>query len=125
MPSTPPRWFLRSLLVLVLLAVAIRLFYWDYTDRTWEDSLITAVHSENAANGLGLTHAPLEKPPVQGFSSPLAVLLALLADLVRVGWGLPFLKLLSAIFGGIAVWLAARISLILRLPPAIALIAAA
>lgn len=125
MPSTPPRWFSRTLLVLVLLAVVIRVFYWSYTDRTWEDALITALHSENAVSGLGLTHAATGEPPVQGFSSPLSMLLLLLGDMVHIGWGLPLLKLLSAVFGGIAVWLGARICLILRLPPAIALIAAA
>lgn len=125
MTPTYPRWFSRALFVVALLAVLIRLFYWDYTGRTWEDALITVLHSENAASGLGLTLVDPGEPPVHGFTSPLSVLLSLMGDMVHVGYGLMFLKLLSAIFGGITVWLGARICLVLRLPPALALIAAA
>jgi hypothetical protein len=106
-------------------AVLIRLFYWFYTGRTWEDALITVLHSENAARGLGLTHVQPGEPPLHGFTSPLSVLLPLVADLVHVGLGLPFLKLLSALCGGIAAWLGARVCLNLGLPRTLALTVAA
>jgi hypothetical protein len=125
MNSTTPRWFFRTLLVIIALGMLVRLFYWGYTERTWEDALITVLHSENAASGLGLTHITPGEPPLHGFTSPLSVLLPLIGDLYHVGYGLPFLKFLSVLFGGIAVWLGARISLNLGLPPALALTAAA
>src|ERR1700761_9133293 len=122
MIRTYPRWFSRTLFALMVAAVLIRLFYWHYTHRTWEDALITVLHSENAASGLGLTHLqPPGEPPLHGFTSPLSVLIPLLGDLVHVGWGVLFLKLGSAIFGAGAVWLGARLARILELPPAIAL----
>ena len=107
-------------------AVLIRLFYWHYTHRTWEDALITVLHSENAASGLGLTHLqPPGEPPLHGFTSPLSVLIPLIGDLVHVGWGVSFLKLVSAFAAAIAVWLGARISQAMELPPSLALTAAA
>jgi hypothetical protein len=126
MPQAYPRWFSRVLYVLMALAVLVRLFYWYYTDRTWEDALITVLHSENFVRGLGLTHIqPPGQPPLHGFTSPLSVLIPLVGDLVHVGWGLPFLKLVSAFCGAIAVWLGARIAQVLDLPPALALTGAA
>jgi hypothetical protein len=107
-------------------AVIIRFFYWGYTHRIWEDALITVLHSENFVRGLGLTHLqPAGEPPLHGFTSPLSVLIPLVGDLAHVGWGLPFLKLVSALCAAIAVWLGARISQVLGLPPALALTAAA
>src|SRR5215469_8915858 len=126
MATAYPRWFSRAVFVLMVAAILIRFFYWQYTDRTWEDALITVLHSENAARGLGLTHLmPSGEPPLHGFTSPLSVLIPLVGDLVHVGWGLTFLKFVSAFFGAIAVWLVARIARIIDLPPALALAAAA
>lgn len=91
-------------------AIAIRLFFWWYTGRVWEDALIAVLHSENCASGLGLTHFRIGEPPVQGFSSPLGVLIPLMADLLHVGWGLPWIKLVSAFAGGLTVLFAAAIA---------------
>lgn len=122
MIRTYPRWYTRALFVLMIVAVVVRFIYWHYTHRTWEDALITVLHSENAASGLGLTHLqPPGEPPLHGFTSPLSVLLPLVGDLVHVGWGLPFLKLLSAFAGAIAVWLGARIAWVLEIPPVLTL----
>jgi hypothetical protein len=118
-------WFSRSLFLLMAFAVLIRLFYWAYTGRTWDDALISVLHSENAARGLGLTHVNPGEPPLHGFTSPLSVLLPLVGDLVHVGYGLLFLKLLSAFAGAAAAWLGAQICLEIGLPPALALTAAA
>jgi len=91
-------------------AFGLRLFFWIYTGRTWEDALITVLHSENFYHGLGLTHFSIDDSrPLHGFTSPLSVLVPLLADRFHVGWGLPFQKLLSLISGPVAVWFGYRI----------------
>ncbi|HUI82949.1 MAG TPA: hypothetical protein VL240_01930 [Candidatus Binatia bacterium] len=102
------RWASAATLTLSVLAVALRFFFWYYTRRTWEDALITVQHAENAALGLGLTHVP-GGPRIHGFTSPLSVLIPLLGEWVHHGFGLPLLKFVSAICGGITVWLAMRI----------------
>src|SRR5271166_2321317 len=103
-----PRWAWAAMLALSITAVVIRLFFWFYTQRTWEDALITVQHAENAARGLGLTHAP-GGPHVHGFTSALSVLIPLLGEIVHRGFGLPLLKFVSAICGGIAVFLGMRV----------------
>jgi hypothetical protein len=113
------------LIALVVLAIAVRLFFWIYTNRTWEDALISVQHSENAAAGLGLTHTPSDGPPLHGFTSPLSVLVPLVGDLIHIGFGLPLMKLVSALLGGVAVFLGFEICIYLQLPPALALTAAA
>jgi hypothetical protein len=90
-------------LIFAITAVALRLFFWDYTGRVWEDTLITVQHSENCALGLGLTHHPSE-PRVHGFTSPLSVLVPLLADIFHVGWGIPFIKIVSVFCGVMAIF---------------------
>jgi hypothetical protein len=103
-----PRWASAMTLAMAVLAVVVRLFFWYYTRRTWEDALITVQHAENAARGLGLNHAPGGEH-VHGFTSAISVLIPLLGELIHRGAGLPLLKLVSAICGGITVWLAMRI----------------
>jgi len=103
-----PKWTETVVLAMALLAVAVRLFFWFYTQRTWEDGLITVQHAENAARGLGLNHAPFG-PRVQGFTSALSVLIPLLGEILHRGLGLPLLKFVSAICGGLSVWLGMRI----------------
>ena len=85
------------LVALLATAFLLRLVFWVYTGRTWEDALITALHSENFYHGLGLTHFRIDDPrPLHGFTSPISVLLPLVADRFHVGWGLPFEKLVSS-----------------------------
>jgi len=43
MNSGHPKWYSRLLIFLMISAVLIRLFYWIYTGRTWEDALITVL----------------------------------------------------------------------------------
>ncbi len=103
---------LRFGLVFALLAVLIRFFFWAYTGRTWEDSLITVLHSENLMNGLGLTHyLGKGEPPLHGFTSPLSVLVPLIGDIFRVGFGLSFIKIVSALAGGLTVLYAMALSI--------------
>ncbi len=113
------------LFTLIFLAVAVRLFFWIYTGRTWEDALITVQHAENAARGLGLTHTPSDEPPLHGFTSPLSVLVPLVGELLHPGFGLALIKLVSALLGGAAVFLGFQICSHLKLPPVLALTVAA
>ena len=106
---------------LALLAVAVRLFFWHYTNRTWEDALITLQHAENAARGLGLTHDP-GLGRVHGFTSPISVLVPLVAELLHRGSGLMVQKAASAIAGGVCVYIGARIVRRLELPSYMALL---
>jgi tetratricopeptide (TPR) repeat protein len=90
-------------LVVAAVAVGIRFFFWWYTGRVWEDALITVLHSENFVNGLGMTHYRVGEPPLHGFTSPLSVLVPLIGDLFKAGFGLSFIKIVSAFAGGLTV----------------------
>ncbi len=95
-----------------LLAAAIRVFFWAYTGRNWEDAFITVLHSENLVSGLGLTHYLGEgEPPLHGFTSPLSVLVPLVGDLVKVGFGLSFIKIVSVLAGSLTVLYAMAIAI--------------
>jgi hypothetical protein len=86
------------LLSFVLAAVAIRLFFWWYTQATWEDALTTALHSENFHSGLGLTHYKVDDPaPVHGFTSPISVLIPLVGDGFEIGFGITLQKVFSVL----------------------------
>ncbi len=89
-------------LALAGLAMVLRLVFWVYAQRYWDDALIACLHSENAAMGLGLTHGS-SGAPVHGFTSPLGVLIPLLGDLIHVGWGIELLKLVSLPAAGLGV----------------------
>jgi len=102
-------------------AVLVRLFFWWYTGRTWEDALITLQHAENAARGYGLTHFA-GGPRVHGFTSPVSVLIPLVGELARPGSGLAVLKCASAIAGAISVFLGIRIAEKLRLAKPVVLL---
>jgi len=90
-------------IVLAVAAVIMRLLFWAKTGRYWEDSLTAVLHSENLVNGLGLTHYRTAEGPVQGFTSPLGVLIPVLGDLIRPGFGINLIKAVSAVCGGLAV----------------------
>ena len=89
--------------VIATSAMLLRLFFWVYTHRLWEDALITTLHSENFWSGLGLTHYRPGQPPLHGFTSPLSVLIPLIGDAFHVGFGVEFLKLVSIFAGGLTV----------------------
>lgn len=110
---------------LALAAVAIRLFFWWYTRRVWEDALITVLHAENVVRGIGMTHYRTGQAPLHGFTSPLSVLVPLLGDLLRLGFGIEFLKLVGALSGGLAVCYALGLAIhpVARLPLPMAVLA--
>jgi hypothetical protein len=108
----------RLVLGLAVLAAAMRIVFWAYTDRVWEDALITILHAENAVNGIGLTHFKVDEPPIHGFTSPLSVLIPLLGEVLHTGWGLPVMRLFSIAAGAATVVLA---GLLLRRTPGMAM----
>ena len=85
----------REALVAAGMAMLLRLVFWVYTGRMLDDALIAFLHSENAVRGLGLTHFAPGRPPVCAFSSPLVVIIALVGDLVHLGWGKHLVQFLS------------------------------
>jgi hypothetical protein len=46
-----------------------------------------------------MTHFQIGEPPLHGFTSPLSVLVPLVGDVFRVGFGIPFIKVVSAFAG--------------------------
>ena len=95
----------------ILLAISLRLFFWIYTDRTWEDALITLISAKNTWLGNGLTHH-LSEPRVYSFSSPLSMLVAIIGEAIHRG--LFFLKLTSVIAAAGSIYYAYRIGLLLK-----------
>lgn len=100
----------------VLAAVLVRVVFWAYTGRLWEDALITVTHSHNAAQGLGLTHHASE-PRVHGFTSAISVLVPLLGEVLGAN---PFhtLRLASLVAAVVTVLYAYGVARDLELKPA-------
>ena len=105
------RWLVAVACLFAAVGFLMRILFWWYTGRTWEDALITVLHSGNLVNGLGLTHYLTGQAPVYGFTSPLGVLVPLMGDLVKAGNGLSLIKLVSAVCGSLAVIFVAAIGI--------------
>ena len=86
--------------------------FWLYTERVWEDALITIQHARSAVHGLGLTHHP-DEGRVHGFTSALSVLLPLLGE--PFGQGILVMRLCSLGAAAVTLYFAARIGQALRL----------
>ncbi|MDR2673514.1 MAG: hypothetical protein LBC18_01230 [Opitutaceae bacterium] len=106
----------------IALAVTVRVFFWFYTGRVWEDYLITATGVENAWNGFGLTHHAGE-PRVHYFTSPVSVLIPL--ALHPVMNGLLAMRLAGLLAAAGTIWLACNILKDMGIkPPAMAFVLA-
>ena len=68
----------------IVMALMVRLVFWFYTGRIWEDALITITAARNVWEGFGLTHHASE-PRVHSFTSPISVLIPLVAESTRAG----------------------------------------
>jgi hypothetical protein len=90
----------------MLLAVFVRIVFWAYTGRTWEDALITLTPARNAWEGFGLTHHASE-PRVHSFTSPISVLIPLIGE--AIGQGLLLQKLTSLLAAIPTIYYAYRI----------------
>jgi len=97
------------LVAAIALALLARLGFWLYTGRTWEDALITTTHALSAVDGIGLTHHAGE-PLVHGFTSPISVLIPLIAEFLWSGSGLIALKAASLVAGAATIMVAYRLS---------------
>lgn len=96
---------------LMLAAVVIRFAFWIYTNRLWEDSLITVLHAENLWQGIGLTHLRDDGVPVHGFTSPISVLVPVIGGAIDLHgtYAMPFIQFVSAITAPVTIWLAWQI----------------
>src|ERR1700751_2055518 len=64
---------------LLLAALTVRLVFWLYTGRIWEDTLISLTPARNAWEGFGLTHHASE-PRVHSFPSSLGEVIMLIGE---------------------------------------------
>jgi hypothetical protein len=92
----------------IVAGLATRLVFWAYTGRVWEDALIALTHVRNAVNGIGLTSHPGDGR-VEGFSSPIGVLVPLASEVVVRGSGLVALRVAALVAFTVAVLAAAAI----------------
>jgi hypothetical protein len=99
------------LLTFIIVAVVVRLAFWFYTQRVWEDSLITLTAARNVWEGHGLTHHASE-PRVHSFTSPISVLIPLIG--IPFHAGLAALRLSSLAGAVAAVYFAYRIGVLLN-----------
>ncbi len=94
----------------IALALVVRLTFWFYTGRVWEDALITITAARNVWEGVGLTHHASE-PYVQSFTSPISVLIPILGELFNSG--LLVLRLSSLAASVATIYFAYRIGVLL------------
>ncbi len=71
-------------IVFAALALAIRIAFWVYTGRVWEDAYITLEAVRNVWLGHGLTYQ-MSQPHLFTFTSPLSVLIPLLPEGIHQG----------------------------------------
>ena len=101
-------------LALTVVAVGVRLVFVLFTDRVWEDALITIAHAKNAVAGVGLTHHAGEGP-THGFTSALSVLIPLAGELVAPDAGLLTLRMASLLAAIAALWFGWHLAVLLGL----------
>ncbi|MEX3967945.1 hypothetical protein AB4Y42_38080 [Paraburkholderia sp. EG286B] len=89
-----------------LLAVALRLVFWNYTHLLWEDGLITLSSAQNLWDGLGLTGHTGEAP-VYSFSSPLAAIILVVGE--AFSHGMFLMRVLSIASAVLSIYYAAGI----------------
>jgi hypothetical protein len=99
----------RVFVALLLAALAVRLVFWLYTGRIWEDALMTLTAARNAWEGFGLTHHASE-PRVQCFTSPLGEAVMLMGE--AVGQGMLAMRIASLIATIPTLYYGYRISLL-------------
>ena len=65
--------------IFMLLAVGLRILFWAYTDRIWEDAIITLSPARNFWEGYGLTHH-IPEPRIYSFTSTISILVFLIGE---------------------------------------------
>ena len=96
----------RITLAFVVLAVGLRILFWAYTDRIWEDAIITLSPAKNFWDGYGLTHHALE-PRVYSFTSTISILVFLVGELF--GQAVNLMRVLSLAAAAGSIYFAAHI----------------
>lgn len=93
--------------IFILAALVIRIIFWLWTQRVWEDALITITPVLNLFHGKGLTHHSGE-PLTHSYTSALSVLIPMLGQI----WNRPItaLRLASLFSSVIAIIYAYRIA---------------
>lgn len=84
----------------ILIAVFVRLLFWFYTERIWEDALITLTSARNGWLGYGLTHH-VSEPYIQSFTSPVGLFIALIGEAFHQGLLVLRMTSLAAAVGSI------------------------
>lgn len=90
----------------MFLAIGLRIIFWAYTDRVWEDAIITLSPARNFWDGYGLTHH-VPEPRIYSFTSTISVLVFLIGELF--GQAINFNRVLSLIASAASIYFAARI----------------
>lgn len=101
--------------VLVALALALRLLFWLYTQRIWEDALISLTPARNVWEGYGLTHHASE-PRVHSFTSALGEIVLIAGE--GFGHGLLAMRLASLACAAAAIYYVYRTGLLLGMSAA-------
>ncbi|MGE3513433.1 MAG: hypothetical protein AB7N65_31635, partial [Vicinamibacterales bacterium] len=91
-------------------AVIARVFFWAYTGRVWDDSLIALTSARNFWDGFGLTHHASE-PRVYSFTSAIGELILVAGE--GFGQGLLITKLVSILAAVATIYSAYRIGIVL------------
>jgi hypothetical protein len=94
-------------LALALLAMGLRAFFWAVSGYTSDDAYITAVHSRNLTLGNGPN--PFPGVAVQGYSSPLTMLLEAAGEGLEIQ-GPNFLKAISVPVSGLTILLGWKVA---------------
>jgi hypothetical protein len=93
----------------IAVAIVVRVGFVVYTERVWEDALITVAHARNAVEGLGLTHH-IGEPITQGFTSALSVLIPLLGESIDAGSGIFAIRMASLGAAAVTILMADRVA---------------
>src|SRR3981189_3154479 len=92
--------------IFMLLAVGLRILFWVYTDRIWEDAIITLSPARNFWEGYGLTHQ-IPEPRIYSFTSTISILVFLIGE--PFGQAINLMRVLSLITAAGSIYFAARI----------------
>ena len=92
--------------IFILLAVGLRILFWAYTDRIWEDAIITLSPARNFWEGYGLTHH-VPEPRIYSFTSTISILVFLIGE--PFGQAINLMRVLSLVTAAGSIYFAARI----------------
>jgi hypothetical protein len=89
-----------------IVSVLLRVVFWAYTGRIWEDALIAVSAAQNFWDGLGLTQHGGESP-VDSFSSPLGLIVIAIGE--SFSHGVTFVRISSLVASVFSIYFASNI----------------